>query len=341
MKESPNLDFLRATAVLFVLASHALRFLGLLEELPSRWLGWLGVMFFFVHTSLVLMQSLERQQSRFSFEGLVKNFYLRRIFRIYPLSIFSVLVVLAFHIPSRDVEKWTFIIEPVSRSEIATNLLLVQNLFGRVSFLGVLWSLPFELQMYIFLPFLFLWTQKIRFRAELSLFWIGLVGAGMLQEYLSNFRHAAAMFSLLRFAPHFFPGVIAYYLGKRTTARLPGFLWPPAVFLLAALFLLRPSWKMGWVACLILGCAIPQFRELSNRWVRGITHLIAKYSYGIYLTHLFCLWVAYGHFANWPMAARAALFFFLLMAVPALLYHTIEEPMIKVGTRIGERFRAA
>src|SRR5207245_2310282 len=101
LKESPNLDLLRATAVMFVLGAHTLRFHGLESEyLDMRWLGGLGVLFFFVHTCLVLMQSLERQQLNFDRKGLVKNFYIRRAFRIYPLSILFILFIVALGIPS-------------------------------------------------------------------------------------------------------------------------------------------------------------------------------------------------------------------------------------------------
>jgi peptidoglycan/LPS O-acetylase OafA/YrhL len=66
--ESPNLDLLRATAVLTVFLAHLLIGLGVK---PREEVGAAGVLIFFVHTSLVLMMSLSRLESRG--ESLVKR----------------------------------------------------------------------------------------------------------------------------------------------------------------------------------------------------------------------------------------------------------------------------
>jgi peptidoglycan/LPS O-acetylase OafA/YrhL len=74
-----NLDFLRSVAVLLVLADHLTRHYHL-DRFSS--LGLFGVLLFFVHTSLVLMYSMQR--SHLTGIGLFKDFYIRRFFRIYP-----------------------------------------------------------------------------------------------------------------------------------------------------------------------------------------------------------------------------------------------------------------
>jgi len=58
---SPNLDFLRASAVLLVYFFHL--FITTSTRLPD-YLGQFGVLLFFVHTSLVLMFSLERIETK-------------------------------------------------------------------------------------------------------------------------------------------------------------------------------------------------------------------------------------------------------------------------------------
>jgi len=85
----PNLDFLRAVAVLLVLFGHLTYFLGLTDWGPLRiiFAGTMGVMIFFVHTCYVLMLSLERQWKDQTAAQLFGSFMVRRVFRIYPLSI--------------------------------------------------------------------------------------------------------------------------------------------------------------------------------------------------------------------------------------------------------------
>jgi peptidoglycan/LPS O-acetylase OafA/YrhL len=72
--ESRNLDLLRSLAVFFVVVSHIPHFVDW-PLLPYSFdaLGRLGVAMFFVHTTLVLLQSLERHQA-----GASTSFYVRR-----------------------------------------------------------------------------------------------------------------------------------------------------------------------------------------------------------------------------------------------------------------------
>src|SRR5689334_16455875 len=90
--ELPNLDLLRAFAVLAVVTDHGLTMVAAslrFEVTPFVWhLGRVGVLMFFVHTSLVLMQSMARTP----LDGwrLFANFYTRRAFRIYPLSVLCI-----------------------------------------------------------------------------------------------------------------------------------------------------------------------------------------------------------------------------------------------------------
>ena len=67
-RDSSLLDFVRSLAVLAVLADHVLETTGALrgfDPTPLAWyLGRMGVLLFFVLTSLVLLRSLERSARR-------------------------------------------------------------------------------------------------------------------------------------------------------------------------------------------------------------------------------------------------------------------------------------
>jgi peptidoglycan/LPS O-acetylase OafA/YrhL len=100
--DSANLDFLRIFAVLTVYFGHLLQLFHtdkLVGRLTIYDLAQTGVLIFFVHTSLVLMLSLDRLRIA-SARRLFAVFHIRRAFRIYPLSIATVVIMLAAHVPA-------------------------------------------------------------------------------------------------------------------------------------------------------------------------------------------------------------------------------------------------
>ena len=81
-------------AVISVVVEHTLISLGVVTvgPFPIQFFGVMGVMVFFVHTALVLMWSLERKPNTL-------DFYIRRVFRIYPLALLAIAIVVIFHAP--------------------------------------------------------------------------------------------------------------------------------------------------------------------------------------------------------------------------------------------------
>jgi peptidoglycan/LPS O-acetylase OafA/YrhL len=97
---SRNLDLLRSFAVLLVVGFHLAKLFNWQPgALRVTDFGLLGVMLFFVHTTLVLMFSLERLHAE-SGDSLFVPFMIRRCFRIYPLAILVVAFAYLFRIPS-------------------------------------------------------------------------------------------------------------------------------------------------------------------------------------------------------------------------------------------------
>ena len=327
-----NLDCLRALAVLAVAGSHAYIWHLTLHAEPrgiilATIVGRAGVLAFFVHTSLVLMWSLLRIPS----SARTAAFYIRRAFRIYPLSILTVLAVLLFKIPDDPHLGSSFHRFP--NITIAANLLLVQDLISHRAVLSPLWSLPLEVQMYLFLPFLFLVAVKPRSgRTILALWFLFLVLGILLQIWTGD--------SNLGFVPCFLGGVYAFASRSDRSPKIPALLWPLALLIWSRMILQfygNPPRDIvvNSIACLALGAAIPLFEDSRSRTFNAITATIAKYSYGIYLSHIPVLWALHRVWTPQHEFLGYVLWACGTALTSFLLFHLVEDPMIRLGKRLA------
>jgi peptidoglycan/LPS O-acetylase OafA/YrhL len=238
--------------------------------------GLLGVMLFFVHTTVVLMFSLERQRAR-SRAPLFLSFMVRRCFRIYPLAILVVTFVYIFRIPS-DLQFGRFSLLQQNSGNLLANLLLIQNVTLQKANPGPLWSLPIEIQMYLILPALFLFASRLKSSWGMIVFWWSAVAlwfslgfsTGMLPLSEGGIRSPVeVLLKFTRFVPCFLPGIVAYKLWRWPRV-LPGFLWPVFLLLCCATFVLfsgsQPI-QTGWFICFGIGLGACLFRELPESFV--------------------------------------------------------------------------
>ena len=331
MKDMPNLDLLRSIAVTLVVIEHTLLAMQIfwIGSWKIAWLGVVGVFMFFVHTSLVLMWSLERNPY-------VLGFYLRRIFRIYPLAIVILLMVVLFHVPAlKDPAGHTFFVMPATRSLIE-NLLLVQNLHGGENIWGVMWSLPYEVEMYLLLPFLFFFVRRNLFLWPMLLLW-----AATMDYTITAFHpHGDGFLTFLMTIPYFLAGVVAYILFSRIKPRLPWFGMPIAIGVILFCFMPRPSWTGGWILTMALAWILPNFKQVQTKWIISAAHTVAKYSYGIYLVHPISILIAVNLMQGFHLVWRL----FALLASLALMafaaHKLVEGPMVRVGSKLVHRLEA-
>ena len=327
---SPNLDFLRAVAVLLVYFFHL--FLTTGPRLPD-FLAQFGVLLFFVHTSLVLMFSLQRIELRG--QGFFVTFYLRRLFRIYPLSIVCVSLIVWFQFPRAPWWPWS---QP-DVSTIWANLLLYTEFAYEPVVTSVLWSLPYEVAMYAVLPFCYLAGKAYGIRGILALWVLAVVG-GMVQPAIST------RLGVAQFAPCFIAGVACYFMGYGVRRRtLPFFGWPLILLAAAGMQAVGNYFHheaiARWTLCLMIGLTAPWFAELSRPALNKAAELIARYSYGIYLTHLHAQWTALVLLKDQPAAVRYAALLALSIGLPVTLYHLVEAPMMRLGARLAARLSPA
>lgn len=333
--KSANLDVLRAIAVLSVFVAHLLGSTGVVT---MGSLGRFGVIIFFVHTSLVLMASLDRLEHG-GFGGgwrLAVAFWVRRVFRIYPLSMTFVVLTVLVGLPAELGERYV----PFPPQVIATNLALAQNLFYHPDVLGILWSLPLEVQMYAILPFAYLVLRQ-RWKYGAAAMWVLSVVLALTLPVLSP------RLGVFTYAPCFTAGLVAFDLGRQHRRPIPGWVWLPAVLGVVLLFgpfddirLADKMWR-AWVLSLTLGIVAGTTQENSWTGLNRAAHWVAEYSYGIYLSHIPVFWVAIYQMADWPFAARALFLAVGAVAAPVLCYHLIEQPLMKAGAKLAQRLRPA
>jgi peptidoglycan/LPS O-acetylase OafA/YrhL len=388
--DSPNLDLLRSLAVIYVVAFHLWMSFNTTNLLVLHTLGMWGVLLFFVHTSLVLMYSLERQETRSPGTNIFAPFYVRRCFRILPLSMLVVTALAVFGWPAIW-ERARFCTVHLSALGFISNLFLVQNLTGAPSITLPLWSLPYEMQMYLIFPILYLLVRAVRNVRPIAGLWFATAVAAYIARYMLHGPYP----SFLTLAPCFMAGIVTYkvcqmktrrsafigwplviliaaylywrqpapqqqgwlwYLlaglpllpllmarlapsmsGKLSEKKLPFIGWPAMILLTTYLYLRVPSLQRGWIWCLIVGTSLPCFSEMGQNWLRKVCHVVARYSYGIYLVHFICNWLAFQQLRELPAAVRWLVFLVTVAGIPVILYHFLEAPMISLGRRITDR----
>lgn len=340
-----NLDLLRTLAVLAVMVDHLVptwRYCGL--EVPASVLlatahiGQAGVLAFFVHTSLVLMESLHRMSGGQPLQrATVLRFYLRRFLRIYPLALVCITLVVVLDLPAMTWRDNA----PLTPQVVLANQWLVQNLVTGRSVLGPLWSLPYEVQMYAVLPGLYLIATMARGPRWLcALLGLGVLGALLLGEYTGGRLNMAA------YLPCFLCGVLCFALRQRGwRPRWPSAGWIVLLLVLfagyAALHLRadKPSAPLGWAFSLALALGVLVFEDSRRPRLDALTQWIARYSYGLYLLHVPVLWLLFHRWGLQSLPLSLLVYLGLSMGAAVLAYHLIEAPMVALGQRLTQRPR--
>jgi peptidoglycan/LPS O-acetylase OafA/YrhL len=179
---------------------------------------------------------------------------------------------------------------------------------------------------------LFLFARKEKMLWPLLTLWTFATLAGRALQ-------AASESNIVTCVPFFLCGVIAYIAFMRRVPRIPGMLLLPVVLALACAYAIHPTLYSGWIACLILALILPSFRQAPwNLWTRA-GHVIAKYSYGVYLLHQWSLALAFYYLPTHSLAIKLIAELASLAVAAPLAYHYIENPMIEMGKRVAARIQ--
>lgn len=167
-QQYPALDGLRGVAILLVILYHNFNFIEYFNY------GWLGVDLFFVLSGFLITDILLRTVHT---ENYFKNFYARRILRIFPIYYLSLLlfIVLLPAIPGFPLNMTYYQEHQLWFWTYLQNWTLVFFQEGDTSALGHFWSLAVEEQYYLLWPLIILLIPSPRKILVLSLLMLILV----------------------------------------------------------------------------------------------------------------------------------------------------------------------
>ncbi len=333
MKYRPEIDGLRAVAVLSVMFAHA--------NLPFMGGGFIGVDVFFVITGYLITTIIldERTKGRFSLIG----FYERRARRILPALFF----VLLCTVPAAWIWLLPDAYEAFSKS-LVTATLSVSNIYflrktdyfapdsADVPLLHT-WSLGVEEQFYLLFPLLFLLPLKIKtiFRIVLTLAVASLIASDVGSWYFPS----ANYYLLPTRAWETLAGAICAFYGSGRARPLNG---PAALagiaMVLAAILLFDPTTRTPSLITLlpVLGACIFLLFASSETFAGSILSLsplvwMGRISFSVYLWHqpVFAFWRirSIEPPSTWVMCCLIV----LVLMLSALSWRFVEQPFRRGG----------
>jgi peptidoglycan/LPS O-acetylase OafA/YrhL len=347
----PQLDGLRAFAVGAVLIHH---FWGM-AKIGGADLGLLGVWLFFVLSGFlitgILLRSRDqihnrRWQPRFA----LRQFYVRRFLRIFPLYYFVLCVAAILSLGDvRDTIGWHL-------TYLSNYLFAAQGYFGLTT--GHFWSLSVEEQFYILWPAVVLFTPK-QFLSKIILVAIAIGPAFRLIAYCLGFNAIVLYVTTFACLDTLGLGALlaycSHHVGKnpkliRNLHQWSRWLSIPTLIVFLLLQMLESSrlvpavmnkmwfiepipWALLFV-CIISGAA-PGFTGITGKILElePITYM-GKISYGIYVYHFFtfslvpvaCSRFAFD-FSLLPLWLQFGLLAGVTIGVAAISWHLFENPL--------------
>jgi peptidoglycan/LPS O-acetylase OafA/YrhL len=194
--------------------------------------------------------------------------------------------------------------------------------------------------MYFLLPAVYLLVRKASIKQVFAI-WFAVMFLSL------AVCHYFPMTTLFSYAPCFMSGAVAYKLAGKAQWKLKATCWPLLLFSVAGMRLsftkptaylqTLPVFVDWWILCAFIGFAIPFFGQLTMTAVTTTSKVVAKYSYSVYMSHLFCMWITLEKMHSFPLLVRMLAFVVLLVAVSVTLYHSVEHPFIKLGQQLTQQ----
>lgn len=325
---------------------------------PVKLLGHLGVILFFV-LSGYLITYLLLAEKKVTETISIKDFYLRRIFRIWPLYFLLILSALFLfpqigflNVPGQDGNN------NLNLTNILLYLFILPNVavkvFSAVPFIGQTWSIGVEEQFYLIWPWLVKHSERILLvlTGVIVVYLIILFGldwmaakshSGNAWKIASDIWHVSSIDCMA------IGGIAAwvhYHNKHRILAILTNHFMEFGIALII-IFLIIKGIRFPFLhheiyavifSVLILNLTVKEKSIINLE--HPVMDYLGKISYGVYMYHVLCIVIAYklvlllnGTHNNWMLYTLSVA---LTILVSAISYQYFEYPFIKMKARFSK-----
>lgn len=335
-----GLDGLRALSIALVMASHGAQSPGFWFPKYARSIesiGTFGVEVFFVISGFLITWLLLKEEKKQTIN--LKNFYLRRAFRILPAAIFFLGTIGLMKVVFEDIVSSTWF-------DIGTALGFVKNIFpGQDRETAHYWSLSIEEQFYLFWPLVLIKIQNERARLrsvfiliilapiwrQLNIIWFG---AETINWSRTDLRYDALLmgcFLALSFKDTYCSRFWQYISGKSLFVFFAAFgvlvlsFFPALLKGPGYIVFLFPTLRMAMVA-LVIASIVHQQSGLHARILNApIVTWVGRLSYSLYLwQQLFC----FTSRGSWDTTFPVNIV--LSFGAAAICFYAVEQPMLRL-----------
>lgn len=367
-KYIPALDGLRFFAFLLVFLHHSLLNISSSNPFVNYFLviiqknGWVGVDLFFVLSGYLITTLLLHEQKK-NKKYSIKNFWIRRSLRIWPLYYLALLIGFLFPLhESLFIFDKNLSLNIIEEARIALPFYLTFtgnwfiSLFGYGNFqlIGHLWTISLEEQFYLIWPLILIFIKNIRSSIILG-FFVALIS--ILTRIVLALNHIShpgiytntfaridilvfgAILALINF---YKPNILKRLLPLTKTPILMSSIIFFALFL-HKIYLFNPKMifnivfgytVIGLFMVYLVFCALQKNTYFVDFLSKKLFTTLGKISYGLYIWHVLAIYLSFKIFVQYSTFLNLILAFSLTILFGFISYYFFEI----IFLRMKERF---